>query len=253
MGYIIDVIGLITFYGDTADEKLLLLPNNPDPPDPTIPTHFANIFVNTRQVERDKDWKPTPDPITDPLNVSRYAITTPSTIEISGQEQRKGSLVLAPENGLLQPLRGMIDIDPGSANTIAQIPINNGHLGIYILGGEAVCAQLYVKHDDLVTIKATPKDGSDAKTLILRKGVEFIVSNTSELEAPKPPNERTHFFLYAQLDKKRDQSRLKEAPTNRGFDELASAHPYIARVRDNPAHVPLPGCSITQCCLCCIE
>lgn len=256
MGYIIDFVGLINFFGDTSDEKLLLLPDGRNPPDNRIPPHFANIFVISPQVVDSSTWAVEADAVMQSISVSRFAISSPSTITLSAQQANagRGRLTISQQDALVPRLKQIdqaIEIEPDRAATIARIPINYGTLSAFILGRESVVAQLHVPHNDLLTITATPDDGSTPKTLILRNGAEIVLSNTSQIGGPKPANEISHFHLYGQLDVNRDGSRLDEPTPSAELDQLASAHPYVAFLRDSEGHIPLPGCSITNCCTCC--
>lgn len=256
MGYIVDFVGLINFFGDSSDEKLLLLPDGTNPADPRIPPHTANIFVIDPQVADSTNWPEEPDPITQHINVARFAINTPSTITFSGQEAtgKRGSLAISRDDVLVPRLKAIddkIDIQPEDAATIAQIPINTGTLSAFLLGKGSIVAQLTVKYNDLLTITATPANGGPPKTLILRDGAEIVIANTSKIGDPKPPEDVSHFSLYGQLDRKRDGSRLVEPTPSTDLDQMPSAHPYIAFLRDSEGHLPMPGCSVSNCCHCC--
>lgn len=263
MGYKVIFLGLVNFFDpQTGSGKLLLLPDGRNPANPHIPPHSANIFVIDPQIQDSSQWPAEPDPVCAHINVSKFAISTPSTITLSAQEVTgsssgggsRGRLNTSKQDGLVPLLKGIdpqFEIDENDVDTIAQIPIIEGELAAFKLADEAVVSQLSVKFDDLMTITMTPDDGSAAKTLILRKGAEIVIGNTSKIGHAPAPDEVSHFFLYGQLEKHRDGSRLVEPPLNPTLDEISSAHPYIAFIRDSQLAVPLPGCSVTGCCLCC--
>ena len=86
MGHIIDFIGLINFFDEGAQGKLLLLPDGTQlgQNDP-IPPHFADIFVLDGQVENSTKWAPDEDDATAKVKVSKFSIPKPCTIALSSQ------------------------------------------------------------------------------------------------------------------------------------------------------------------------
>lgn len=282
--YRIVFLGLVNFFELDSEPqgRLVLVPDGRAlppkiDPDRLIDPHRASFFIQEEDIiDRSKWWANREDEEVEALGVRELGIEAPSQIAISGMEPKpKSSRSTGRTSGSrraaqkdepfddsefeeklvrLRDINPNILIEPGIAETIAQIPIRRGKLASRLIGG-AIVAQLEVtSHTGPITITATPDDGSGKKILKLREGAEIVLANISENIKPSTNGPTaSHFRIYAQLDTKREADLLP-APKDEEIEGLEllpieATHRYVGHLIDN-ATTPDGQCSITGCCRC---
>jgi hypothetical protein len=262
-------VGLIDFF-NMQEEPLLLMPDGRNP-GPDIDPHFAGVFVHEDQVNDGSGWwEPVPDEKLNSMGIVQFRVLEPSWIAISGQDGT-GSLDVSAFNDRVPQLTdfssGTIAIDPGKAETIAQIPIRRGTLRARLLGGTAIIGDLAVAdHEGPVTITATPLagstfgDGSAQKVLVLNelpasdlaKGRDrFFIANFSNKNPDTTKPEASHFLIYGKLHSG-DPIDPLTSPTDGQVQALGapvfiSSHPFATHL-GGFKNVGGGQCTITTCC-----
>lgn len=278
----ITFLGLVNFHDVTEAGGLVLLPNGVRFGS-RIPNHYPRLFLASSGVKAESSWwKPIDNEVMGREGVTEYPIQTWSHLAISGvsdepeepirefessirtrasYETKTKSTTREKENertaGLnvsefqfVPPLTG-VEVVPVEADAIVDLPIFRGALKSYRLA-ESEVATLTLDHSGLITITATPIDGSPSMRLVLSDNTEIVLTNMSDLFAGhRPPQEGdpSHFSIYSRLDRNRRADRLKEPrEIDAGLTPLFDAgsnHPVVAYIRRQFGDIPRPGCGIT--------
>jgi hypothetical protein len=257
----INFIGLVNFFDQGKDGKLVLLPDGRTS-NMNIAPHYANLTVLAKQVLNDSGWPPEADQELTDVFLKRYAISEPMKIAVAGLNPGESSETLDTSEWdgripLLRQIDPTLHIDPTEAATIAQMPIARGKLVAYGFGEGSTVGQLTVEVDPPmdtnkqrpITITATNKSG-EVKKLVLHDGVEIVLTNLSSvLEREPNPTAKpeTHFKIYGQLDVKRRSKKLR-TPKASTLGQIPSGHPYLAVLRETEGNFPAPDCPVTGCC-----
>jgi hypothetical protein len=239
MPYTVQFVGLVCFLREAGGRRVLL----PDGRNPGvgIDPHHAAIVVSPGSVEAAAGWNG--DAVAPgrfrlpPCFLSIHAADTDGTFDPSSHDGR------LPELRAIDP---NFEINPATAETIAQLRIRQGTLAAYrIPGGEALISQLDVPHDGSIEITATPRDGSTARTIRVAPGTEIAVVNvagddiyTSEAE----PHD--HFRIYERLSVR---PVSLSAPSSFTTDAPRSPSRHMLFMRATPIGLS-HQCSNTGCC-----
>jgi len=254
MSLTIDFVGMVYFVHEDNDRRVLLPDGTKQVDD--VPLHFASFFIDRCDV-RDADWWPTEKhPALDSQKVLEYRIPNAKTrITISGVSTalRDAALKTARHEPLLPKLRSFnpnFTLDTKHPEAIVDMRIRQGTLQACKFGG-AVVSQLRSDSSGVVRIEA--KSGTETKFIELYDNSEPVLSNTSDIFAPKsktPVPEDDHFRLYAKLDVKRDFEGLAQPPqiSVAGLEALDFNCRYLALVQQELGfEIPRESCSNTCC------
>lgn len=237
MPYKVQFVGLVCFLRERGGRRVLL----PDGRNPGagIDPHYASIIVAPGAVEASAGWN-------GDASGGIFRLP-PCSISIQGADTA-GVLDTAEHEGRLPELRAIdpdFEIDPASADTIAQLHLRQGTLKAYrIPGGDALISELDIPHDDAVQITVTPKDGSPQRTIRVAPGTEIAVTNiagddiyTAEAEP------HGHFRIYERLSVR---PVLLASPTI-GRAAPPSQSQHVLFMRQTPIGLS-HDCSNTGCC-----
>ncbi|HEX8172326.1 MAG TPA: hypothetical protein VF824_17465 [Thermoanaerobaculia bacterium] len=238
MPYKVQFVGLVCFLRESGGRRVLL----PDGRDPGvgIDPHYASIIVAPEAVEETAGWN--------------GSVTTPGVFPLppcwlafEGLDST-GAFDGAAHYGVVPELRAIdpnFEIDPNTADTIAQLQIKRGTLSAYrIPGGDALISQLDVPHDGSISVTVTPRDGSAPRTMRFAPGTEIALANiagddiyTSEAEP------HGHFRIYERLSVRpvslTPPATLPSAPASQSQHRLFMRAEPIGLSYD---------CSNTGCC-----
>ncbi len=254
-------VGLVNFFELMPRGRILLVPDGCEPPSDlgAIAPHFAAFFLHCEDILDASNWWPSCETTAVAArHVRELRVETPSIVTISGLYEENGTEPFDDndfEKKLirLRDINSGIAIKPGEAVTIAEIPVRHGKLTSRLIAG-SLCADLRIEgYTGPITIKASPKDWSPAKTIVLRPGAEIVFGNISQIEPEITSPAESHFRLYAQLDSKRDADRLP-SPTKEEIEALElmpvrESHRFVQYLSQFGT-VPDGQCSITGCCRC---
>lgn len=259
-------LGLINFFElDGESGRVLLIPDGRSrttkrriDPKGKITPHHASILVRREDVESEAGWPADArDSVIEGEKVATYRISKPSLVRISGMDT-SGTFdpsEFDARNIKLRDIVPDIDIDRKDASTIAQIEIRRGKLSSARLQNALVAHLTIDDHTGNVTITAEPDDGSSVKKLVLKDNSTIVVANMSSHlggDATNDP-ERSHFRLYAQLDRGRRATKFKDPALSQinltGAPEIQSTHPFIEFLRTTTLEAsPEAQCTVTGCC-----
>jgi hypothetical protein len=243
----ITFLGLINFFDVTAQGGLILLPEGREFGD-GIADHFARFYVPADGViDEDTDWWPEfIDADMANIGVRSFPIEAASKITINALDPVNGEQVQAAQNITFIPsLNDVLQIEPQSAITIAQIPFGRGSLEAFLLIEAAVSVLRVDAHDAVIRITATHADGE--KKLAVRNNTEIVLANMSDLSAIAPEaNTPSHYSIYSRLEG--THKSIPDPVINAQLGDVtnASGHPLVQFIRDNFGHVPRGGCSGSQ-------
>ena len=265
----VNFIGMIYFLHQ-GNERLVLLPNGLEDTHGVEP-HYASFFLREADVKDAGQW--TPRKVSKQIDdhtaeCLEFRLAAPSEITISGVSDpaRDGDGALdtnAHEAQLPQvkSVNGDFTVDSDDVDAIARLHVRRGTLTAVRIS-EAAASQLVVDHSGPIVISARSKDG--VHSIELQPDSEIVFSNTSDILAfekskadtggplvdlddqPKVPAKKSHFILFAKLDKHRAFEKLDRASTFGALPSLESDHPYIEML-NHLKEVPRGDCS-NQCC-----
>lgn len=257
----INFIGLVNFFDQGKDGKLVLLPDGRTSK-MNIRPHRAKIAVLATQVVNDGEWPPEENKDLARMMVKRYAIDEPTTLSVEGLNpgEAPGTLDTSEWDGrvpLLRRIDSTLHIVPEKAAAIVRMPVARGRLAAYSFGDGSTAGQLTVdvepSHDEQgtpsITITATLESGA-VKKLVLKDGVEIVLTNLSnalELEPNPTADPESHFKIYGQLDVDRRSDNLTP-PGKSELGEIPSGHIYLEILRSRKGNFPAPDCPVTGCC-----
>lgn len=191
MPYKVQFVGLVCFLRERGGRRALL-PDGRNPGDGIDP-HYASIVVAPNAVDDAAGWNGDASNGTFRL--------PPCAISIEGADVA-GALE-AGEHRLpeLRAIDPNFEIDPETADTIAQLQLRQGTLKSFrVPGGDALISQLDVPHDGSIQIAVTPKDGSPQRTIRLAAGTEIAITNVAGDDIYTAEAEpHGHFRIYERL------------------------------------------------------
>jgi hypothetical protein len=250
------------FSGCESPAKEALLPDGTQPPKeyPTIPPHYASIWVEADDLETDNWWPEQKRKRTLVFNNSDGVKETAYVWEFRIPELAH---VTFPDLGdaparfhcfeyALPKLKldnNHFEVDLDKPNVIARVSIRGGNLAVYVFK-QVASVKWTIKHpDDPMEIKA------DGYSITLKRQTrEVVFSNNSDLLDPKyqgghdcssaadPDN---HFYLYSQIEKRRDGRGLVIPCYRHDLEPLWYHHSYFRRLQGGPLNDS--GCTGTCC------
>jgi len=267
--YTLHMIGMMYFDDDGENKFLVLVPNGTNSKF-SMP-HQAAFYVEADDVVEYEWWGSAPSQRVEvpsehgPRSTAYRQFLIPGNaspeFEISGCASGSGLTGLDDFHSKVPHLRGM---DPAfcaqraTANTIARFPLANGELDFYKVG-DGGGAQLLVDHvGEMITITAaTEKKWIHLKHRGGTFGTEIVFANMAgdirherTMEESHFQHERameeSHFQLYAELDPRRDPSKLGSPTYLPHTKPLPHCHAYL-RARNQltfrtPGTTCSPGC-----------
>lgn len=240
MPYSVQFVGLVCFWRERGGRRVLL-PDGEHPGEGIDP-HYASIVVDPGAVEDATGWNG---------HVTRPGMfrLPPCSLSIEGADS-PGAFDATDHYKVLPELRtpdNHFEIDPETAQTIAQMSIRQGTLTAYrIPGGKALISQLDVPHDGTITITVTPRDGSEPRTLRLKPGTEIAITNMAgdDIYATAAIEPEGHFRIYEKLSVRKD---VKLEPPKSLPEVLPSPSAHILFKNAKPITLAYE-CSNTGCC-----
>lgn len=235
MPYKVQFVGLVCFLRERGGRRVLL-PDGRNPGDGIDP-HYAAIVVAPDSVETATGWNGDASDGTfrlPPCSISIQAADIEGVLDA-------GDHVL-PELRAIDP---NFEIDPQTADTIAQLQLRQGTLKSFrIPGGDALISELAVPHDGSVQITVTPKDGSAERTIRVAAGTEIAVANMAGDDIYTDEAEpHGHFRIYERLSVR--PVSLTTPNSTPGAPPSQSQH--VLFMRQNPIGLS-HDCSNTGCC-----
>jgi hypothetical protein len=264
MGYVIDFLGLVNFFDPKAEGVQVLLPDGRENSwlPGNIPEHHASFFVRTGTGELPNDlisadwWRPVKRAEWEAIGVTEFRIPDSSTVKIGDLDavSRTDPFDASQQFHVLAKLLAIdkdFEIDPGRAETIAQMVVRRGKLEAFKLV-ESIVSRLTVR-DHRGEVVITAQGGTRTRTLTLREGSEIVLANMSDpTVGHSTKDEDDHFRIYANLDVNRRYEKLQHPPisTFPRLDDLVEVtnHTLISYLAGGARTLPRTGCSNTGCC-----
>jgi hypothetical protein len=238
MPYKMHFLGLVCFYRE-SDARQVLLPDGRDPGS-NIDPHFPSIIVDPASVESIDGWDSDGE-------TQRGIFALPKCTLVVDGIDKPGTLDVSSHDGSLPQLRQInpdFAIDPDRAQTVVRLTVRQGNLTVHAVpGGTALMTQVIVPHDDAITIKVSPGDGSSC-TLRLAPATEILLGNmaTGGIYANRRQVDG-HFRIYEKLSVR--PVSLREPDTLPAADALKSEHWFFRLAR--PISLTA-SCTNTGCC-----
>jgi hypothetical protein len=241
--------GLMYFNGCHTTMKEALVPNGTEPPHdyPNIPTHYASVWVEADDLDH-YHWWPDPelhqkrqlvfknkDSDEETAYVHEFRIPEPAIVtfpdELDAPAHFHRFEYALPR---LQRPDNYFEVDLDNPNVIARVSIRGGELHVYVFK-KVASVKWTIKHPaDPMKIRA-----NQYSITLTPQANEIVFSNNSDLlegdyqghdcDVADPDN---HFYLYSQIEKRRNGSGLVIPCYPKNLQPLWYQHAYLKKLND---------------------
>jgi hypothetical protein len=254
------------FNGCHSDEKEALLPNGTKPlkRHPNIPPHYASIWVEPQDLDKDKvNWWPRQTiertleikdesgQVVETSYVSEFRIPEPATVTFPDKSDKPVHFHrFETDLPRLQEIDDVFEVDLDTPDVIARVSIRGGKLRVYKFKRVASVKWTIEHTDEAMEIKA------NQYSITLKPHVnEIVFSNNSDLlsgdyqpghDCSDEPDPDNHFYLYSRIEKDRDGSGLVIPCYRDDLRPLVFQHAYLRKLASDP-RLNDSGCT-GSCC-----